>query len=464
VNLWHAGLMSAAHVQKVADLVWRAAATVSPGTEEDEPWDYGWSIPDYRESQQAALSGPGGPRKLSDDGKALFVEAVRVLLSREEVRARWHKDEIWIVIGSLIIAASSNGVSQDEILEQIRRLFDAPQALNVFSLANIRWEGTPVIVAGAVIGQAGVEVRDAICVAAQVSESPLSEQLGEYIDLEAEGRQYSAIFACRTDGQSRKAHAEARKQFHSIADLALLLASDREALGIFSLRGNTNRPGVRGSVIDRSAVTSIFGGAMRRELVAEPLVISTSSAHRQVYWSSAEPFPLEKLLRIDSVYASVCEALTIAGPVASRLDVSARWFAEAFWSKAKDDAALALGVALDALLGSKSGLPGRAMAERFALLEPTPERRSDRAKRYLEIFSVRSSVAHGGQSSRLDDYRFVRAVENEVSWAARRLLALHSLFKPSSQTEFDAIFEGLRWGTEKWPVSSIDDRPSAGRL
>jgi len=66
------------------------------------------------------------------------------------------------------------------------------------------------------------------------------------------------------------------------------------------------------------------------------------------------------------------------------LRVAARWFAEAFWSTDHDDSALALGVAVDALIGSRSGLPGRAMRERFALLESEPEKRASRAKRYEE--------------------------------------------------------------------------------
>jgi hypothetical protein len=173
-------------------------------------------------------------------------------------------------------------------------------------------------------------------------------------------------------------------------------------------------------------------------------------------WSAGCP-----LHRLDAVYAGVREALTVTGPIAMRLDVSARWFAEAFWTDDRDDAALAPGVALDALLGSKSGLPGRAMTERFALLDPVPGRRSERAERYLEIYGVRSSVAHGGQSSRLDDYKAIRAIENDVSWAMRGLLALHSAFAPSTQTEFDEVFEGLHWGTAECHVSIVD-HPNTG--
>jgi hypothetical protein len=448
--------MSAAYVQKVANLLKGAASTATPGSKDDRPWDHGWSLSEYRESERATLSSPDGPVKLSNDGKRQFAEAVGILMAREEVRVRWDKEEVWTIVGSLIVHTASSNLSDEAIQRHVLRFSSVSPALNVFPLANIRWDGPPIAVAGAVVGRAGAEVQDMICTVSQITDETFLEQLREYVAKEAGMNRNAAIFACRTDGQSRKAHAEASRRFQSIADLALLLVDDREELGMYSLRGKANRPGVRGSTIDRSVVEHSLK-SMRRELVAEPLVISTFNAGRHVYWTSADPFPLEVLLRAEPVYAAVRDTLTITGPVATRLSVSSRWFAEAFWAEANDDAALALGVALDALLGSKSGLPGRAMAERFALLDPVPERRQDRAKRYLEIYGVRSSVAHGGQSRQLDDYKYIRAVENDVSWTARRLLALHSSFNPASQSEFDAVFEGLRWGTEKWPVPTNVD-------
>jgi hypothetical protein len=137
--------------------------------------------------------------------------------------------------------------------------------------------------------------------------------------------------------------------------------------------------------------------------------------------------------------------------VHGRLKVAGKWFSEAFWASNHDDAVLALGVALDALIGSKSGLPGRAMKERFALLEDNPQQRSDRAKRYDEMYSVRSTVAHGGVSSRVNT-DFVRGFEREVTWTAWRLISLQEDFSITTDADFESTFDGLKWGTVAWPA------------
>jgi hypothetical protein len=107
--------------------------------------------------------------------------------------------------------------------------------------------------------------------------------------------------------------------------------------------------------------------------------------------------------------------------------------------------------ALDSLIGARAGLPGREMKERFAFLEPDPASRAQRAKRYDEIFSVRSAVAHGGVSSRLEEKNFINLMAADVSWAARRLLALRRDFSPSKEKDLDEVFDGFRWGTLAWP-------------
>jgi len=137
-------------------------------------------------------------------------------------------------------------------------------------------------------------------------------------------------------------------------------------------------------------------------------------------------------------------------PISNRIQVAARWFAEAHYTAASDDAALALGVAMDAMLTGQRALPGTAMADRFALLTDDPRQRRELVSTYLDFYKVRSSVAHGGRSSRLDQGSFLDEYRASVRWAAWRLLALRDTFTPSSENEVDNLFDELRWGMRAW--------------
>ena len=97
------------------------------------------------------------------------------------------------------------------------------------------------------------------------------------------------------------------------------------------------------------------------------------------------------------------------------------------------------------------------MRERFALLDSTPAARAGRAARYDEIFGVRSAVAHGGTSKRLDESSFIRGVEADVTWAAWRLLAVSSDFGDELARDLDELFDRLRYGVLRWP-----EAPAAG--
>jgi hypothetical protein len=106
---------------------------------------------------------------------------------------------------------------------------------------------------------------------------------------------------------------------------------------------------------------------------------------------------------------------------------------------------------MDALLSGQRALPGNAMADRFALLSDHSGERRKLVKAYLEFYSVRSSIAHGGRSSRLDRSTFIDDYQASVHWAAWRLLALRDTFAPSSETDIDSLFDDLRWGVQNWP-------------
>jgi hypothetical protein len=165
---------------------------------------------------------------------------------------------------------------------------------------------------------------------------------------------------------------------------------------------------------------------------------------------AAEPFPLGELMNQEYLHEAVTSCLK-QNPISNRIRVAARWFAEAHYSIADDDAALALGVAMDSMLTGQRALAGSVMADRFALLAEDPRDRRERAKTYLDYYSVRSSVAHGGRSSKLDQDDFIESYLEFVRWAAWRLLAVQDTFAPSSEKEIDALFDDLRWGIRTWP-------------
>jgi hypothetical protein len=74
-----------------------------------------------------------------------------------------------------------------------------------------------------------------------------------------------------------------------------------------------------------------------------------------------------------------------------------------------------------------------------------------RVKDYLEYYGVRSSVAHGGRSSRLHEDDFLKRFFAAVRWCALRLIALCDEFSPTSDQDIDDLFNDLRSGVQVWP-------------
>ncbi len=255
--------------------------------------------------------------------------------------------------------------------------------------------------------------------------------------------------ACWTRGQQALAHDEAERAFRNLVDLCVLLEKDLAAHEVYP-RGDTNRPGIRGLVLDRGAIEQGLAKPYRIELASFPLVISDLfSARESAGWFNAEPLPLGNLLAQEQLSKAVRSCFA-DDPMSNRIRVAARWFAEAHYTLADDDAALALGVALDALLTGQRALPENAMADRFALLEPEPGQRRERVKAYLDLYGVRSSVAHGGRSSRLDQEDFIPQYQAAVRWAALQAVEMRDKFTPSSEKQVDELFDDLRWGARSW--------------
>jgi len=440
--------------RKAIDLVLAAVACANP-SENSRPWDYGWSVESYRRSPDSAISSPQGSVRLSAEGVEK-VEALHELLSKQaQVRDRWDLKELWGFVATLVAFVFGCTEKEEKAGTLLARILYAEPALVVFPVANIAWEGGPQRVGKkSVIGRFDDEFVRAVEQLGGRAQAQ-KDRVAEYIKgLSHRGPRIG--FASLVPGQRGVARSQARRNLQLAVDLSIMLVRDKGERNLWSLRGDTNRPGVRGITLDRHAVEQGLresGDAV--ELYSRPLVIDAVGSNGGTQWRGEKPIPLEDLLKVDEIRNSIELCLTRENSFLRRLHVAARWFADSYWAEEKDDAALAAGVALDALLGSKSALPGRAMKERYALLEGDPQKRSERAKEHEEMYAVRSVVAHGGEVRKLAEGGFLRDMQNSITWAAWRLLEVHSTFTISSDRELESLFDDLRWGTREWPSPGL---------
>lgn len=431
------------------------------------PWLIGWSLENHRHSGKAAIHGPSGPVTVQVADMPLLEQSVELLLQEQEIRIRWQQDELWGYVASLVAHAAAAKDKGHAIRENLQTLRTAHRSLVVFSIANVVWMGDPRLVGNVLLGQFTDAWIEAVKNNAAQSPARLNsesfeewteEQREQNENLRSVGANELVMGACWTVGQGGLAVRQAERALTTLVDLCVLLTGDERSYRFAGMGGHINRPGLRGVALDRGAITEYLSKGARglskgpgvAELVSNIYVLSPIPQGAEHLWCSAEPFPLADALSTEGASALISAILADKMIVGRRLRVASRWFGEYHWATESDDAALALGVALDSLIGSKSGLPGRAMAERFALLEPVTSSRRDRADQYNEIFGVRSSVAHGSRSSKLDDPDYVRKMAADVKWAAGRVIDLEQRFEPSTEREFETLFEDLRWGVRTW--------------
>jgi hypothetical protein len=257
------------------------------------------------------------------------------------------------------------------------------------------------------------------------------------------------LFSWWSQSQGEKARTEAFQAFEHLLTVSLLLSPDLESLGLHGLRGDSHRPGVRGLTLHRPVLVDAGRSTetLSGELSAEVLQRSRLKSGVTHVWYGEDPFPLDRILGTESVRRTVLAVVQGNRALHARVRAAARWHAKAHWSYSPEDAVLALGVAFDSLLSERAGLPGRSVAERFAFLDSDARRRSERAKSFVEMYSARSSVAHGGRSSRLDEPEFARRMASELRWATQRLLDVSHSAGATSDSELAAMFDELKWGT-----------------
>lgn len=418
-------------------------------TNADPRIGWAWMRPEYRASSARAFRGASGALTVADAGMPALEAAATGLMKDRRVRANWCEEDVWNIVLSLLAAAAESDGSVD-MASAVLRIVKPTAVRVVAALANVTWEGDPATLGGLTLSRLRTE-DDAVALAVSLH---LDRGAADALVLHAR-QLLSAIgdyvVATRTTPrQGELAHADFKRAVEDAIGLTLMLSTRLDEHGVVSLRGATNRPGIRGITLDRRALGELLADQGAGELGARILKITGYGAHNSLRWHSADPLPLDALL--DPELRPVIEDLLDAqDAIAQRLRVAARWYARAFWADAEDDSALAVSVALDSMLTGKDALPGAVSKSRFAFLERDVSNRTARFERYEAVYQVRSAIAHGGDASRrLADIGGARSLLVDARWVAKALLDLRQVHKPGNDAAFRELWAALQWGTVSW--------------
>lgn len=410
-----------------------------------EPWVYGWVDADYRHSGKAAIATSYGPVSFTVEGISALEAAVNELWKSPAIQRRWYLEDLWPVCASLVaslIEAPSNEVAQ-LIAESLNSIQSPSQTMVSFALANVRWQAAPLLIAGLVVGRVDERWRAELDKSAQGR--PVPPQDDKYLwwlrkDADVIGS------AGWFDEQLHKAIEVAEFRFETLMSVALVCVSDLAEMGLYSGRGATHRPGVRGLVIDRGSLKLLAEQVpeVSHELAAATFVAGAFGRQPIFRWFGEDPLPLDDLLKTRVVRERVEKAALAVDSAWRRLATAARWHAKAFWADELSDTALACGIGFDALLAERGGSPGRVLAERFALLEPRLDQRRERAKQFSKLYELRSAVAHG--SSKSTTAVEVRSMAADLRWASVRYMDLIELNSVRTEDDHREMFDRLKWG------------------
>jgi hypothetical protein len=349
---------------------------------------------------------------------------------------------------SLLAAASAGRVP--DLAEAIERIVKPRPVRIAAALANVAWTTGPVVLGSLTLARVQDE-SDARELAASLELAKLAEP-GFISHSQQLLREFGSfvLATSTTPRQGELAIEDFERVLEDLIGLTLMLSNDLDAYGVFSLRGATNRPGIRGTTLDRSAISRLLADNGAGELGDRVLTITGWSSGNHFRWHSANPLPLDRILDADR-RSDIGDLLLAPDVIAQRLRVAARWYARAFWAEAQDDAALAVSVALDSMLTGKDAVPGAVSKGRFALLERDTAARAARFDRYEEVYRVRSAIAHGGDATRrLAQIGGARSILEDAQWVAMRLLELREISAPADDKEFRELWSAVQWGTVNW--------------
>ena len=421
-----------------------------------EPWDYGWSQESYRRSTKAAMTHDRGRSVRLQAGTVdCFEEASSALLQLQQVRTRYEVNEFWSLTASLIgklPLGATPGELTTAIEQWIKSVLEPPDSLVVFAVANVAPLNNALDFGPLLLGHFDEPFANRL--REKAGRAVLAHETREPWWMSPSDRASDPVgpppillaYLCPT--QLHRAIDDAEEAFEDLASIALMVQLDLDALSLFSLRGDANRPGIRGLVVDRQALAKAAerNPQISRELGCPVIVDGVFGQTVSFRWYSENPFPLGQLLNNPEKGSAAERLLLGSTAVYRRLRVAARWHAKAHWSIDLADAVLALGICFDSMLTEQSPSPGRVLSERFALLDPDPDRRRRRYRQFqTEYYPARSSVAHGAKGKSLDA-AFVRSMAKEARWVFQRIVNLTEALGVSTEDEYNNMYENLRWG------------------
>ena len=452
--------------EELAELLWTAAVERKlrprgPG----EPWVYGWCSPAHRHSPAAVI--PFDKTRVvrfSKRGVKAIESAVERLLKQASFQKLWHEEEIWGVVASMIATLPIGEDEQrvrDALANRLERLTSPGPTVVVFPVAHVAWKGPPCVIGPAVLGRLGdawmAALRDLYGSPLEINSSAPSwwEEAAGLKDAPSHDRPVIIGVVVRSAG--KRAHEDAEAVFNGLIELSLLLAPDLKSRGLLGLRGDVFRPGIRGLRVDRHALERIGQTCkpVLSELAAAVYVQSRATMGTSHHWYGEAPWPLEDLLQSEERRAAIVELLAAQGPIGRRFRIAARWYARAHWSSNEQEAILALGIALEALLAESGGGPGAILGERYALLHSGAKARKQAYDYFMKkIYEARSAVAHGRVSDLLEDFHFIRDVAERTAWVANTLNGWVKKLDLKSDEDHRKLFSDLKWGVKPSGSSS----------
>lgn len=397
---------------------------------------------------------PGGTFFHFPEDDAVVVETCASdLLKTSRGGQGWDQDEFTRAVFLFLCGAFEAPVPETpaDVQQGLERLLGSGPVLVAMPLANVVWEGGPHATKDFVIGIASHEWTEAVVAhRAERPGLPTPVKGVWWLDPTRSHWQRGTVplFATWITGKrGQRAVTAAIERFDELVSLCLLADEHPEGRGLYSGRGASHRPGARGLTVDRPNLMRLVDSDNADAIGvvwADILVGDEFGGGIHRHWYGEDPFPLEQLLN-GEFQSKMLSHLTTDSNVGHRFRTAARWYGKAHWAESSEDHMLALGIAIDALLGEQSGVPGREIADRFALLGP-PRERPERARRMNKIYKARSAVAHGGTPSVVEDVHFLRGVECDVRWCARALHEVSLTRHAKTAKDIQKLFADLKWG------------------
>ncbi len=380
--------------------------------------------------------------QLSAEALAAFETASEALWRMPAVAERYDADEFWAIMASLV-GSLPLPAERCHVASRLSRLTAPTDATVVLPLANVAAPASPVTVGALTI----CVVDDALRRRVLAGRGDHPSSVPWWAKSGLSDVPTVAVYTCRT--QSSRAAHDAEEAFDDLVSSLVALQSPFDDGELHGLRGDSHRPGVRGLALDRKALSEIAATVpdLAKELGAPTFVCGALGSQVSYRWFGSDPFPLGELLG-DSLRRKHAELiLSSATSAHRRLRVAARWYGKAHWALSAHDAVLHLGIAFDSMLTEKGPTPGRALADRYALLDSTPEGRRRRFREFQsEFYPARSAVAHGSRKSSVDG-KFARRMAREVRWTISRILEQAESRVLTTDDDYEKMYEDLKWDT-----------------